>query len=110
MYLQMLLGGLIGIALQTLVKVRNMNTRLPNETFVSVFKTYWSEDFASVLLSILTVAGSVFISSEWLGEKLLGYAVASYIKTSFVVVGYCANSVVSAFLGTTEKKLKDKSE
>ena len=118
-YIIMLVGGLLGIFLHSLVKVRQINRRLSTETYRSVFAEYWRSDWSTVLLSFAAVITAMFISTEFLDIKedtptpgniaqLLQYKIATFIKTTFVIFGYCADSAISAFLSVTEKKLKDK--
>ena len=107
-YLEMLIGGLIGILAQSVVKINSMNSRLPNETFVSVFKAFWKLDFGKVLFAVIIVTAFVFMSNEWLGATIQGYKVATFVKTIFCAVGYLANSVILSWLGKTETTLIDK--
>lgn len=108
MYLEMFLGGLLGIIAQSLVKIRNMNKRLPLETFGSVFRAYWKKDLFSVILAVVIVTIGVFVSSEWLDQKIVGYVVANIIKTLFVFAGFATNSIVNSVSSTTERILKHK--
>lgn len=107
-YLEMLIGGFLGVLAQSAVKIANMNSRLPNETFLSVFKTFWNVDFSKLLVSVIIVVTCVFASNEWLGAKIHGYEVAAFVKTIFCAVGYLANSVILSWLGKTEATLNDK--
>lgn len=120
-YFIMFIGGILGIFLHSLVKVRTINRRLDKENYQSVFVEFWKSEWASVSISIVTVLTCIFISSEYLNVKdedktpgniyeILQYKIASFLKTTFVVVGYCANTVVNAFLGVTEKKLQKKAD
>jgi len=118
-YLIMFVGGLLGIFLHSLVKIRGINKRLPNENYKSVFISYWKGEWISVIISVVTVLTAMFISSEYLqlnnDEKtpgniyeILQYKVATFLKTTFVILGFCAQAAVNAFLGVTEKKLQQK--
>jgi ABC-type Fe3+ transport system permease subunit len=120
-YVIMLIGGLIGIFLHSLVKVRAINRRLPNENYKSVFSAYWQAEWVSVILSITVVFLAMFISSEYLGvsndeknpgnlTELLQYKIAKFLKTTFAVLGYCADAALQAFFGVTEKKLQNKAK
>jgi hypothetical protein len=120
-YLIMFVGGLLGIFLHSLVKIRAINKRLPSENYKSVFVEYWKFEWASIILSVIAVLTAMFISSEYLNIKetdkspagiyeLLQYRVAQFLKTTFVVLGFCAQAAVNAFLGVTEKKLQQKAK
>ena len=120
-YLIMFIGGLLGIFLHSLVKIRGINKRLPNENYKSVFVAYWQSEWVSVIISVVTVLTAMFISSEYLDinehdktpgniYEILQYKVATFLKTTFVVLGFCAQAAVNAFLGVTEKKLQQKAK
>lgn len=120
-YVIMFVGGVLGIFLHTLVKVRGINKRLPNENYKSVFIAYWKSEWVSVAISIIAVFIAMFISSEYLDIKdedktpgnlyeMLQYKVAKFLKTTFAVLGYCADAAVNAFFGVTEKKLQQKAK
>lgn len=117
----MFIGGLLGIFIHSLVKVRSINRRLVTENYRSVFIEYWKVEWGTVILSVVTVLTAMFISSEYLelkeGDKapanlyeILQYKIATFVKTTFVVIGYCANTVINAFLGVTERKLAQKAK
>lgn len=120
-YLVMFIAGFIGVILHALIKIRGINRNLSSETYGSVFVAYWKMDWISLTTSIVVVFAAMFLSSEYLSmtdkdpipgniTEMIQYKLASFIKTTFVVVGYCADSIVYAYLGTTEKKLKDKAK
>lgn len=116
-YLEMFIGGLIGIVLHVLVTVRKINKSIDTETYSSVFKKYWRMDWLSLLISFVALGAAIFISSEYLNGDvdkpmpgnigaLLQYKIQTYLKTTFIVVGYCSDSAVYAFLGSAEAKIK----
>lgn len=120
-YFVMLIGGFLGIFLHSLVKVRGINRRLPSENYKSVFVQYWSSEWASVGVSVIAILTAMFISNEYLNIKdtdktpaniteILQYKIATFLKTTFVVLGYCADAAVNAFFGVTEKKLQQKAK
>lgn len=120
-YIIMFIGGLLGIFLHSLVKIRGINKRLPDENYKSVFIAYWKVEWVSVAISIVAVLTAMFISSEYLDIKdndkapgniyeILQYKIATFLKTTFVVLGFCAQAAVNAFLGVTEKKLQQKAK
>lgn len=120
-YLIMFIGGLLGIFLHSLVKIRGINKRLPNECYKTVFIEFWKSEWASVIISVVAVLTAMFISSEYLDIKerdktpgnlyeILQYKIAAFLKTTFVVLGFCAQAAVNAFLGVTEKKLQQKAK
>ena len=120
-YATIIFGGLLGIIMQSLIKINNINKRVETATFKSVLIAYLKRDFLNMSISLLNVIIYAYVSSEYLYididskkdffEKfgvigdMVGYY-KSFFKTVSVVVGYCANSIIMATLGRTEKWLK----
>ena len=120
-YATIIFGGLLGIIMQSLIKINNINKRVETATFKSVLMMYMKKDFINLCISLLTVIIYAYVSSEYLYvdieskkdflEKfgvigdMVGYY-QSFFKTVSVGVGYCANSIIMATLGRTEKWLK----
>ena len=120
-YATIIFGGLLGIIMQSLIKINNINKRVETATFKSVLIAYLKRDFLNMSISLLNVIIYAYVSSEYLYididskkdffEKfgvigdMVGYY-QSFFKTVSVVVGYCANSIIMATLGRTEKWLK----
>lgn len=120
-YATIIFGGLLGIIMQSLIKINTINNRVETATFKSVLIAYLKRDFLNMSISLLTVIIYAYVSSEYLYididskkdffEKfgvigdMVGYY-QSYFKTVSVGVGYCANSIIMATLGRTEKWLK----
>ena len=120
-YATIIFGGILGIIMQSLIKINNINKRVETATFKSVLMMYMKKDFINLCISLLTVIIYAYVSSEYLYvdieskkdflEKfgvigdIIGYY-QSFFKTVSVGVGYCANSIIMATLGRTEKWLK----
>lgn len=120
-YIIMLAGGLLGIFIYSLRKIKGIRKRTPGLGFKTAFITYWTSEWDTVTLSFAVVITGLFISKEYLGVQpddpipstfgaIVQYKAAIYIRTISVVIGYCANSIVDAFLGTTEAKLQQKAK
>lgn len=120
-YATIISGGLLGIIMQSLIKINTINNRMETATFKSVLLAYLKRDFLNMSISLLTVIIYAYVSSEYLYididskkdffEKfgvigdMVGYY-QSFFKTVSVGVGYCANSIIMATLGRTERWLK----
>ena len=120
-YATIIFGCLLGIIMQSLIKINTINNRVETATFKSVLLAYLKRDFLNMSISLLTVIIYAYVSSEYLYididskkdffEKfgvigdMVGYY-QSFFKTVSVGVGYCANSIIMATLGRTEKWLK----
>lgn len=116
-YLEMLLGGMIGIILHSLITIRKINRSIETETYAGVFKKYWAMDWLAILTSFVALGAAIFISSEFLNGDvdkpmpgnigaILQFKIQTYLKTTFIIVGYCSDSAVYAFLGSAEAKIK----
>lgn len=121
LYVDMFIGGLFGIVLHSLITIRKINKGIASETYKSVFKQYWAMEWISLTTSVVALGAAIFISSEFIVSdiekpmpgnigELIQFKIAAYIKTTFLVVGYCADSIIYAFLGTAEEKLKRKAK
>lgn len=120
-YVIMFVGGIIGIFLWSLVKIRSINRRTPDENYKSVFKAFWTFEWVNVIISITVVLAGMFIITEYLDLQpedetpvgiygLLKYKIAKFIRTTFILVGFCGHAIVLAFLSVTEKKLQQKAK
>lgn len=117
----MFIAGFLGIFLHLLVKVNQINKKLSTVNYKMVFQQYWKTDWTVVLLSIVAVITAIFISNEWLNIKdsdktpgnlyeILQFKIVQFVRTVFVVLGYCADSVIAAYLSGTEQKLIQKAK
>lgn len=113
----MFIAGLFGIALHSLITIRKINKNIETETYKSIFLKYWRMEWISLTTSVVALGAAIFISSEFLNgdidkpvpgniAALIQFKLMAYVKTTFLVVGYCADSIIYAFLGTAEEKLK----
>lgn len=117
--LQMLVGGALGVIIQALYKISMIDKRSEGETYKSVLSMYLSGEWVTLLISFVVVGTCVYISSEYLTVTdlnktgvfpALQYNVLLYIKTTFVCIGFCANTAAYAILGQVEKKIIDKTK
>lgn len=120
-YLIMLIAGMIGIFLFALRKVKGIRKRVPEADYKTVFNQYWKSEWDTITTSVIVVIACIFISSEYLNIDsdteapagiggIVKFKIATFIRTTFIVIGYSANSIVDAFLGTTEAILQKKAK
>lgn len=121
-YLIMAFGGLLGILLHTLKACRDISKRHEALNFKMVVKEYWKHEGWSLFGSVLCFAVLLFVASEFVNlqavdnpdyatsikDRLLNFKISNFIKLSSVIAGYFSDSLVYSFLGTTEKKMKEK--
>lgn len=117
----MLVAGFLGILLHTLVKIKQINNRLCTVNYRQVFAEYWKTDWVTILISVVLVVTAVFLSNEWLNLKdtdkvpdsisgIVQYKLVLFIRSVFVVIGYCADAILAVYLGGTEAKLIQKAK
>ena len=121
-YATIIFGGILGIITQSLIKINAINSRVETATFKSVLRMYFQKDFINLCISLVAVIIYAYVSNEFLyidmeGKNkdffksfsmigdIIGYY-QSFFKTVSVCVGYCANSIIMATLGRTERWLK----
>lgn len=118
----MSLGGLLGIGLHVLVTMQTINKNTPLATFRDVWSQYWKTDKIAFVISIVSFAILLYLSSEYvdlknldtvdykesIADRLLHSRLASFIKTSSVVAGYFSDYLIYKFIGKTKKVLDKK--
>ena len=65
-YATIIFGGILGIIMQSLIKINNINKRVETATFKSVLMMYMKKDFINLCISLLTVIIYAYVSSEYL--------------------------------------------
>lgn len=121
-YVFMFIAGLLGQFLHIMVKIKGIRKRNPDLGPKEAWKTYWKEDWNSIIAGIVGILAVMFIIKEWLNipadstdapstiAELVQYKIKDYVRTSFLVIGYCIDALVYAWLGTAERKLLDKAK
>ena len=118
-YIIMLIGGMLGILLYSLRKVKGIRKRMRKNityadyTWKQVFEFYWVNDWISIATSFLVVLIAMFIISGTLNipqDEPLKITELNYwlmklinaIRVGFIVIGFMGNSIVDVFAGRTE--------
>lgn len=121
-YVIMSLGGFLGIVLHVLVTMQTINKNTPSATFIDVWDQYWKTDKISLIISIVSFALLLYMSSEYidlknldkvdfhesLADRVLHSKLATFIKTSSAVAGYFSDYIIYKLLGKTKKVLDKK--
>lgn len=116
----MILGGLFGILGHTFIAARNINKRLKAGSIGNVFGELWRTDYLSVIGGVLFFGTLLFISSDFINftkideidysiplkERILHFQIANFIKTSSVLGGYFAESIMYGIFGKVEDVIK----
>lgn len=96
------LGGALGVLLQILSKIQQLKkqSKIANHAFS--LKEYFSDDWASISASFVSVGIGIFVIDELLKAKP---QLAEYIKWFFIFVGYSGSSIIQSVLSVTAKKI-----
>lgn len=99
MYVWCSLLGLIGIAFQTLIKIRKLQeqSRLSNSPFR--VRDYFINDWVTIVLNFLTLGVAVFAVDEIINYKP---NVLPFIKWFFFFIGYTGSSLLNSLLSKTQ--------
>jgi hypothetical protein len=94
--------GFLGVLLHNLVKINEINKDPSKGTFS--FKTYFSLEWASIMISLIVVFVCVIIKHDIKQLESAG----KYLGAGFVALGYMAQSVLIAFMGKASKMIDTK--
>lgn len=110
-YLAVFLGGLIGIALHIMGRVKNLRVKFPSNTPKQIFYLFLNEDWNVLIVSAI-VNLSCLISVYFGGAHYLGldeYGFGPLIAfVGMIGIGYFGQRIVYTWLGTTERALNKK--
>lgn len=122
-YILQLIAGLIGMLAHAFVKVKKINDRILNDpklidpSIGMVFNRYFLEDYPILGLSFIFTLAQMIFYSEVLhlnvdSGSVLGISskyfnwMKAFSCTTLIGTVYMAESIIMAFTGTAEKKLK----
>lgn len=121
-YWVLVCGGCLGILAHTFTSARRINRTLEIKDIGSVFEKLWETDYLSIIGGCLFFGIMLFIASDYidlekldktdyslsLANRIYRFKIANFIKTSSVIAGYFAESIIFGLLGTVEMVLKKK--
>jgi hypothetical protein len=94
--------GALGVALHNLVKLNDLKKTNPDGDVN--YSKYFKMEWISILISIIVVTLSVWISREIEKLELVG----EYLGLGFVAIGYMAQSLLIKYMGKADKILNEK--
>jgi hypothetical protein len=104
LYITCFFVALIGMALQTVLKMKSLQdkAKVANLTFKPI--TYFREDWLSITASVLTI----ILFLLFLDNILKWHpAIVNYIKIGFGFVGYTGSDIASRLFGVVNKKINN---
>ncbi len=96
------IAGVLGVSLQTLLKISSLKMRAKNANHVFSIKGYFADDYPTILASVVSVLILIVCIDELLGVRP---ALAEYIKWLFVFVGFTGSSLIQSVMSVTNKKI-----
>lgn len=97
-----ILAGLLGVLLQILLKIPELQKRSKAANHAFSLKGYLKDDWAVIAASFVSVAIAIVCIDELIAIKP---GIANYIKWLFVFVGFSGATLISAVLSVTNKKI-----
>jgi hypothetical protein len=102
LYIICFVVAILGMALQTILKLRSIKTKaaLANVSFNPL--TYFKEDWLSIAASLITIILTLFFVSEILNWNAL---VINYVKIGFAFVGYTGSDIMSRLFSVVNARI-----
>lgn len=121
-YLYMFLYSLVGLAIQSFVKINAINDRTPEDvSFATIFKTYFRKDFPKIGMSVLSIIVVEAIVHGYLNLRASGqtldvpgasvgleYKLTFFINAAMAVWGYVSGSFIMSFGSRAERYINKK--
>lgn len=104
LYVQCFLVALVGMALQTALKMKSLQDKSRAANIEFKASQYFRQDWLSIAASILTIIMFVLFIDNILKWKP---AVIDYVKVGFAFVGYTGSDIASRLFGVLNKKINN---
>lgn len=115
-YIFLFLWALLGVGFHVMQKIANIRTKYMAEPPKIVFKVFFSEDWNTLIVSILSIIAAFSIFQVMLrefAENKATLAILFVIKwkyPAFIVIGYAGQRLAYKGLGTAESVLSKRIE
>lgn len=94
--------GLLGVAFQVLIKIKQLKARAISGNAAFSINSYFVDDWPTIAISLVVLVAALIASNEIIGWKP---QVLPYLKGFFFFIGYTGSSLLNAFLSKAEKKI-----
>ena len=101
-YLQCFIVALVGMALQTALKMKSLQDKARAANVEFKAGQYFKNDWLSISASILTIIMFMLFMDNILNWKP---AIIDYVKIGFAFVGYTGSDIASRLFGVLNKKI-----
>lgn len=104
LYLECFLIALIGMALQTALKMKSLQDKARAANVEFKMRQYFSNDWLSIAASMLTIFLFLLVVDNILKWKPV---VVDYVKIGFAFIGYTGSDIASRLFGVLNKKINN---
>lgn len=104
LYIECLSIAFIGMALQTALKMKSLQDKARAANVEFKIKQYFSNDWLSIVASILTIIMFLLFLDNILKWKPV---IVDYVKIGFAFIGYTGSDIASRLFGVVNKKINN---
>ena len=104
LYLTCFFVALVGMALQTVLKMKSLQEKARAANVEFKIRQYFSNDWISIVASLLTIIMFLLFLDNILKWKPV---IVDYIKVGFAFVGYTGSDIASRLFGVVNKKINN---
>lgn len=104
LYITCFLVALIGMALQTALKMKGLQDKANLAGIEYKMSYYFKQDWLSITASLLTIALCLFLVTDILNWRP---DIINYIKVGFGFVGYTGSDIASRIFGVVNKRINN---
>jgi hypothetical protein len=102
LYIICFVVGLLGMALQTVLKLRSLQGKAKSANVEFKAGQYFKEDKLSIAASVITLLIALFVIDEIVGEN---EKIMEYLKIGFAFIGYTGSDIASRVFGVISQKI-----
>lgn len=104
LYLVCFAIALIGMALQTALKMKSLQDKAKAANVIFKPSQYFADDWLSIVASLLTILMFLLFVDNILNWKP---AVTDYVKIGFAFIGYTGSDIASRLFGVVNRKINN---
>lgn len=102
LFIQCFLIGLLGIAFQTMMKIKVLSDKARAANTHFQFKDYFIQDYPTVILNFIVLTACIFASDEILNFKPI---LLNYIKGFYFFIGFTGSAILNMVLSNVNKRI-----
>jgi hypothetical protein len=102
LFFECFLIGLLGIAFQTMIKIKLLNDKAKAANVAFKVKDYFTQDYPTIILNLIVLCVCILSFDEIMKFKP---AILDYVKFFYFFVGFTGAAIFNALLSNVNKKL-----